>query len=173
MQTIEMEKMLVVNGETPANAYFMNKLQDNMADAITDVQNSVKDAMKSQETSSDEDTYNCNYINRKKDTLLYSNDEGSNGNIALNESVENFEHVKVVWSVNKQYFSTIEIYNPNNKNFYLNINTQNDGTRCWSQPNIFNDNVITRGTASYQNINGELNNANLIYIHKVVGCGRI
>lgn len=64
MQTIEMEKMVVVNGETPANAYFMNKLQDNMADAITDVQNSVKDAMKSQETSSDEDTYNCNFINK-------------------------------------------------------------------------------------------------------------
>jgi microcystin-dependent protein len=124
-------------------------------------------------TDSDEDTYNCNYINRKLDTLLYSNDEGSNGNITLNESVENFEHVKVVWSVNKQYFSTIEIYNPNNKSFYLNINTQNDCTRCWSQPNTFNGNVITRGTASYQNINGELNNANLIYIHKVVGCGRI
>lgn len=72
MQTIEMEKMLVVNGETPANAYFMNKLQDNMADAITDVQNSVKDAMKSQETSSDEDTYNCNYINN---IMSYSQDE--------------------------------------------------------------------------------------------------
>ena len=124
-------------------------------------------------TSSDTDTYSCNYINRKLDTVLYTNNDGSNGNITLNESVENFEYVKVVWSVNKQFFSTIEIYNPNNKSFYLNINTQNNGTRCWSQPNTFNDNVITRGTASYQNINGELNNANLIYIHKVVGCGRI
>lgn len=124
-------------------------------------------------TSSDTDTYSCNYINRKSDTVLYTNNDGSNGNITLNESVENFEYVKVVWSVNKQFFSTIEIYNPNNKSFYLNISTQSGGTRCWCQPNTFNDNVITRGTASYQNINEELNNANLIYIHKVVGCGRI
>lgn len=178
-----MEKINFINGSTPAlNATNLNKLQDNVEDAIDAVQDDVdslgtnkldKTNVKTTNITSDTDTYSCNYINRKLDTLLYSNDEGSNGNITLNESVENFEHVKVVWSVNKQYFSTIEIYNPNNKNFYLNINTQSGGTRCWSQPNTFNDNVITRGTASYQNINEELNNANLIYIHKVVGCGRI
>lgn len=58
-----MEKMTVVNGETPANAYFMNKLQDNIIDSF-----------KSEETISDTDTYNCNYINS-----IIANGTGTNG----------------------------------------------------------------------------------------------
>lgn len=58
-----MEKMTVVNGETPANAYFMNKLQDNIIDSF-----------KSEETTSDTDTYNCSYINS-----IIANGTGDNG----------------------------------------------------------------------------------------------
>ena len=72
MQPIEFEKMFVVNGETSANAYFMNKLQDNIGDAVTDVQNNIIDAMKSDETDSETDTYNCKYINN---IMSYSQDE--------------------------------------------------------------------------------------------------
>lgn len=51
-----MEKMVVVNGETPANAYFMNKLQDN-------VENAIAEQINTQNTTSDSETYSCNYIN--------------------------------------------------------------------------------------------------------------
>lgn len=61
-----MEKMVVVNGETPANAYFMNKLQDN-------VENAIAEQVNTQTTTSDSETYSCNYIN----SILES---GSNAN---------------------------------------------------------------------------------------------
>lgn len=51
-----MEKMTVVNGKTPANAYFMNKLQDNVEDAINET-------IKTSKTATDTSGYSCNYIN--------------------------------------------------------------------------------------------------------------
>ena len=57
-----MEKINFVNNSTPAlNATNLNKLQDN-----------VEDSMKSEKTSSDTDTYNCNYINNSN---TYSTNE--------------------------------------------------------------------------------------------------
>ena len=51
-----MEKMTVVNGETPANAYFMNKLQDN-------VENAINETIKTSKIATDTSGYSCNYIN--------------------------------------------------------------------------------------------------------------
>lgn len=57
-----MEKIDFVNNNTPAlNSTNLNKLQDN-----------VEDSMKSEKTSSDTDTYNCNYINNSN---TYSTNE--------------------------------------------------------------------------------------------------
>lgn len=61
-----MEKINFINNSVPAlNSTNLNKLQDN-----------VEDAMKSERTSSNTDTYSCNYINECK---AYSTDETLTG----------------------------------------------------------------------------------------------
>lgn len=69
-----MEKMTVVNGETPANAYFMNKLQDNVEDAINET-------IKTSKTATDTSGYSCNYIN---DINTYSANETLTGETWIN-----------------------------------------------------------------------------------------
>lgn len=61
-----MEKINFINNSVPAlNSTNLNKLQDN-----------VEDAMKSERTSSNTDTYSCNYINECK---TYSTNETLTG----------------------------------------------------------------------------------------------
>lgn len=59
-----MDKINFVNGSTPAlNSTNLNKLQDNVEDAIQDLEDSENAKIKTTETTSDTDTYSCNYIN--------------------------------------------------------------------------------------------------------------
>ena len=64
-----MEKINFINQSTPAvNATNLNKLQDNVEDAIQEVQDDVDSKLdisniKTAETTSNTDTYSCNYIN--------------------------------------------------------------------------------------------------------------
>ena len=68
-----MEKINFVNNTTPAlNATNLNKLQDNVEDAISELETEQNTKIKTTQTTSDTDTYSCNYIN----TLhTYSTDE--------------------------------------------------------------------------------------------------
>ena len=59
-----MEKINFINNSTPAlNATNLNKLQDNVEDAIQDLEDSESAKIKTTETTSNTDTYSCNYIN--------------------------------------------------------------------------------------------------------------
>ena len=64
-----MEKINFINNQQPAvNDTNLNKLQDNVEDAIQEVQDSVDSkidvsSIKTAETTSNTDTYSCNYIN--------------------------------------------------------------------------------------------------------------
>ena len=63
-----MEKINFVNNTTPAvNATNLNKLQDN-----------VEDLIKTEETTSDEDTYSCNYINNLVEDVYSTNEVKTN-----------------------------------------------------------------------------------------------
>ena len=76
-----MEKINFINQSTPAlNATNLNKLQDNVEDAIEEVQSDTNtklsaDNVKTTQTTSDIDTYSCNYINN-----IVESGSNSNGN---------------------------------------------------------------------------------------------
>lgn len=72
-----MEKINFVNNSTPAlNATNLNKLQDN-----------IEDSMKSEQTTSDTDTYSCNYINKFIPNAITNNYINvSNGSLSKNHS---------------------------------------------------------------------------------------
>lgn len=82
-----MEKMTVVNGETPANAYFMNKLQDNVENAINELETTQNNKVKTIQTFSDDDTYSCNFINEFIPRVIENNYiNASNGSLNKNHS---------------------------------------------------------------------------------------
>lgn len=82
-----MEKMTVVNGETPANAYFMNKLQDNIENAINELETTQNNKVKTMQTFSDDDTYSCNFINKLIPNAITDNYiNASNGSLNKNHS---------------------------------------------------------------------------------------
>lgn len=64
-----MEKINFINNSQPAiNATNLNKMQDNVEDAISE-------KIKTTETTSDTDTYSCNYINDIDNRFNYSTNE--------------------------------------------------------------------------------------------------
>lgn len=82
-----MEKMVVVNGETPANAYFMNKLQDNVENAINELETTQNNKVKTIQTFSDDNTYSCNFINEFIPSVIENNYiNASNGSLNKNHS---------------------------------------------------------------------------------------
>lgn len=76
-----MEKIDFRNNQQPAlNETNLNKLQDNVEQAIQEVQNDTDtklnaDNVKTAQTLSDTDTYSCNYINEIKKGEIYSTTE--------------------------------------------------------------------------------------------------
>lgn len=110
-------------------------------------------------------------IYEKKGTVLYENEEGTEGNVELSDSAENYDYIKVFWNLNRQYDQgNMEIQNPNNKTFILTTTTRpTNSARLWSQSNTINGKIISRDSTIFQDVGGEQGSANLIYITKVVG----
>lgn len=120
-----MEKINFVNLSTPAlNATNLNKLQDNVEDAIDELEATQDDKIeelettqnnkvKTQKTSSDTDVYCCNYVNELCNTITFNNEWRtaflpSGGGLMLN----------------------IPIFNPSNESPTVNITSAQlyDGT---------------------------------------------
>lgn len=87
-----MEKMTVVNGETPANAYFMNKLQDNVDEAFTGILSVLGlnvNTWNSSNTYSIDDVVVYNY-------KLYYNLTGTNTSTTPNEDTTNWSETTLL-----------------------------------------------------------------------------
>ncbi len=53
-------------------------------------------------------------------TTLYDNSSGTTGTITLNESVANFQRIKIEYkNIRNSFYNTIEIFNPNGKSSVL------------------------------------------------------
>lgn len=54
-----------------------------------------------------------------KPIILYDNESGSNANITLNDSVENYEYIEVFYRNNDNFYSSRKFYKPSGKKFIL------------------------------------------------------
>lgn len=113
--------------------------------------------------------------------LLYSNDNGTNGNITLNDSVANYTYIEVYYytQYNNRLYSN-KFYKPNGKDtmfFYLEgaeTNSQvmtNDTFVFWSgvrfENNTINRYTTKRGLTSLSGSYGE--RGDRVFITRVVG----
>ena len=113
--------------------------------------------------------------------LLYSNDNGTNGNITLNDSLSNYNYIEVFYYTQyNQCLYSNKFYKPNNKTtqlFYLegantSANPKNSDTFLfWSRiefsGNKINRNTTTRGLTSLSGSYAENNDR--VFITRVIG----
>ena len=117
-------------------------------------------------TTSDKDTYSCDYING---TTLY--DGASNSDITLNDSAENYSYIEIFFNANN-YYNSVKVYNPNNKNVYLSVNVVNaDASYFQNKIALINGTSISNVVFNQNTVGSSVatENANNIYINKVVG----
>lgn len=108
-------------------------------------------------------------IYEKKGIILYENAEGTNENVQLKDSVENYDYLEIFWNLNNSVYGSIKIENPNGKVFQITTNTNpSSQTRVWSQGNTINNDSIIRGECIFQDIGGSRGTANFLYITKVI-----
>ena len=109
------------------------------------------------------------------ENVLYNNESGSNGTIALSETAKNFKYIEIIFRDNDNTYSSVRVYNPDGK--FVDISTiERWGTTLYiKQKRItISGNKITNGntteasftTAPKIAINTTANN---IYITRVVG----
>jgi hypothetical protein len=156
-----MEKINFVNGQAPAiNDTNLNAIQDNVENAINEVQESV---------------------NGLKETILYQNASGTYTNFTLNDSILNYKYFEVLFTYNGTQFSTGKIVAKNgnaclvahanvyeNSAYYLKTHAEPltvsgvDVTRreAYVSKAQINASAIIGSTAS---------GANLVYITHVLG----
>lgn len=78
-----------------------------------------------EKTTSDKDTYSCDYING---TTLYENASGSNETITLSDSAENYSKLIIEYKSSNGVYSSVEISNPNSKRVKLMGDCENMAT---------------------------------------------
>lgn len=109
-----------------------------------------------------------------KPVVLYENSNGSNSNITLNDSVENYECLEIFYKDNVNRFNSGKIYNPNGSEFFMVTgNAYSNGSAFIRfKTVVINNTSITNSTYSELGISSStqnVTNGNSIYITRVVG----
>lgn len=171
-----MEKIDFRNNQQPAlNETNLNKLQDNVEDAISESEETQNAKVKTEKTNSDTDTYSCNYINNKiNGEIIYSNSSGSNGNISFTKTIDENTTLEIEYKCNTYGYKTIKLENALNKKVILNYETVANTDINQSGFAAYNINSNGMSLNSSGMINTNLNGTivaeqgnNLIYITKV------
>lgn len=109
------------------------------------------------------------------ENVLYNNESGSNGTIALSETAKNFKYIEIIFRDNDQTYSSVMVYKPNEKFVDLTTLARWSSTFYIKQKRVaISGTSITSGnatevqltTAPKITINTSANN---IYITRVVG----
>lgn len=125
-------------------------------------------------STSEVDSYSCNYVNSTLGTILYDNDTGSTNNLSLNDSSTNYDIIDVIYSDNNNNYNSVRVMKPNGKKVCLMTNMPVSGGSyiktkvvTISGANITNNeyNQIAMPSGSSPTITGD----NLIKIHTVIG----
>lgn len=109
-----------------------------------------------------------------KPVILYENPNGSNSNITLNDSVENYECLEIFYKDNVNRFNSGKIYNPNGLEFFMVTGNaySNGSAYIRFKTVVINNTSITNSTYSELGISSStqnVTNGNSIYITRVVG----
>lgn len=109
-----------------------------------------------------------------KPVVLYENSNGSNSNITLNDSVENYECLEIFYKDNVNRFNSGKIYNPNGSEFFMVTGNaySNGSAYIRFKTVVINNTSITNSTYSALGISSStqnVTNGNNIYITRVVG----
>lgn len=109
-----------------------------------------------------------------KPVVLYENSNGSNSNITLNDSVENYECLEIFYKDNVNRFNSGKIYNPNGSEFFMVTgNAYSNGSAFIRfKTVVINNTSITNSSYSELGISSStqnVTNGNSIYITRVVG----
>lgn len=109
------------------------------------------------------------------ETELYYDADGTNGNVTLEETCENFEYVEIFYYTNSgNYYGSSKIYLPNGKKAQLKAEND-DGTYnyMYTANYTFNGTTLTRNTEYRWRLagSGSSNRASTstIYIYRVIG----
>lgn len=109
-----------------------------------------------------------------KPVVLYENSNGSNSNITLNDSVENYECLEIFYKDNVNRFNSGKIYNPNGSEFFMVTGNaySNGSAYIRFKTVVINNTSITNSSYSELGISSStqnVTNGNSIYITRVVG----
>lgn len=109
-----------------------------------------------------------------KETVLYNNATGSNGDISLNDSVANYKYIEIYYMDNNgQDGGYVKLYNINGKKFDINlIEAGSSSTFIRRTGYTANGNVLTIRQSGYVQVgssNHTETGTNYLYITRVVG----
>ncbi len=121
-------------------------------------------------STSTTDTYSCEYQNKTFGGIsLYTG--GSNANITLSDSAANYTYLEIFFNANN-YYNSVKVYSPNNKNVYLSVNVVNADASYFQNKIVLINGTSISNVVFNQNTVGSsvaTENANNIYITKVIG----
>lgn len=134
----------------------------------------IKDYINNSSSNATDETYSCDYSNEHYGgVVLYSDDNGTTGNIVLDDSSVNYSYIDIQFKGNNGSYDITRVFNPNGK--AVNIFSANsDGTYIWQQVQVINivGTNITRANAYEWRLNSpstiNVYSTN-IFITKVVG----
>lgn len=114
-----------------------------------------------------------------KPTVLFSNDAGTKENITLSDSAANYEYLEIFFRNNDNIYSSVKVYQPNNKKVSLISQYNNGSNTIWFKIAIclISGNTITCGNAveiklvASNAITASSGNSN--YITRVIGYNKI
>lgn len=156
-----MEKINFINQSTPAlNATNLNKLQDN-------VENAIAEQINTQNTTSDSETYSCNYINGIVESGNNANGyyvKFIDGTIICYGTISNVS-TEAGTGTNKTVTLPAIL---NNTNYNVSINIAG-GTAYWAEINYCYSNKTTSTFSLNTWNNGVNDNNNLAFSYVVIG----
>lgn len=107
--------------------------------------------------------------------VLYENASGSNSNITLSDSASNYEYIEIFFKNNDNAFSSVKVYQPNNKKVNLISHDNNARNTAWVKFTlvVISGNIIRFGNGVEMKLAASssitASSGSLNYITRVVG----
>ena len=119
---------------------------------------------------------NTSNIEKLTPIVLYTNDEGDNGNITLSDSVANYTYIEIFYKSSDKHYGSTKIFSPNGKradlfSFATTGSTLYIKSKCVSISGVSISNVSSTsyGETNISSSTTSFANNNLLYITRVIG----
>lgn len=149
---------------SPLSADRLNHMEDGIDNAYKQIKNSYN--------TSTADSYSCNYMNTILDNqaTLYENSTGTNGNITLSDSADNYSYLMVYWKSIWNSSRNGVVLAPtktDNWSLFEQVVESGSGTTIYKNIAIYSINGTAFNYIKASNYNNQ--NSNTFYITKIVG----